>query len=49
MPDTTLAIGEEDFDTTMALGEEEPYPTTLALGEEDDDFPVYYSTDAFGA
>lgn len=32
---TTLALGEEDDATTMALGEEGPTETTLALGEED--------------
>lgn len=32
---TTLAIGEEDPYTTLAIGEEGPVETTLALGEEE--------------
>ncbi|MDT9726209.1 hypothetical protein DUZ99_14605 [Xylanibacillus composti] len=33
---TTMAIGEEDMATTLALGEEgEPVYTTMAVGEED--------------
>lgn len=34
MPKTTKAFGEEEFETTLAIGEEDA--TTHAVGEEDE-------------
>ena len=39
---TSLAVGEEDAPTTLAVGEEGDYdePTTLAVGEEGEEGPT---------